>query len=146
MRSTSVTSTSARRSARAAASPPKPPPTITTRRLPAVPLSRHGRTPAGRLRAQPLEQVVADAQRVGHRGQRRVHRADAREEAGVDDVEVVELVRLAVDVEHRGRGIGAEAAGAGLVGARRRPGSRSSGRRARGSGGPGACRGCRAST
>ena len=44
------------------------------------------------------QQVVADAQRVGHRGQRRVHRADAREEARVDDVEVVDLVGAAVGV------------------------------------------------
>ena len=54
-------------------------------------------------RAEPLEQVVADAQRVGHRRQRRVHRARGGEEARVDDVEVVEVVRLAVDVERRGR-------------------------------------------
>ncbi len=67
--------------------------------------------------AHPLEQVVADAERVGHRGQRRVHGADAREEAGVDDVEVVELVGPAVAVEHRRRRVGAEPAGAGLVGA-----------------------------
>ena len=53
--------------------------------------------PSARSRgAEPLEQVVADAQRVGHRGQRRVHGARRREEARVDDVEVVELVRLAV--------------------------------------------------
>src|SRR4029453_16701894 len=57
-----------------------------------------------------LEQVVANAERVGHRRQRGVHRADAREEARVDDIEVVELVRLAVGVEHRRRGIGAESA------------------------------------
>src|SRR4029450_5222937 len=62
-----------------------------------------------------LEQVIADAERVGHRRQRGGHRADAREEARVDDVEVVELVRLAVGVEHRRLGIGAEAAGARLV-------------------------------
>ena len=60
-------------------------------------VSRHGglRRRAG---AQPLEQVVADPQPVGHRRQRRVHRADAGEEARVDDVEVVELVRPAVRV------------------------------------------------
>src|SRR5215216_234757 len=64
-----------------------------------------------------LEQMVADAEGVGHRGQRRVHRADAREEAGVDDVEAVELVRAAVDVEHRAGRVGAEAARTWLVGA-----------------------------
>src|SRR5438045_1807609 len=52
---------------------------------------------------QPLEQVVTDPQCVRHRGESRVHRADAREEARVDDVEVVELVCAAVHVEH-GRG------------------------------------------
>ena len=67
------------------------------------------------LRAHPLEQVVADAQRVGHRGQRRVDRSDAREEARVDHVEVVELVGPAVHVQHGCPGVGAEAAGAGLV-------------------------------
>ena len=69
-------------------------------------------------RAEALEQVVAHPQRVGHRRQRRVDRADAREEAGVDDVEVVDLVRAAVGVEHRRRRVEAEAAGA-------RPGGRS---------------------
>src|SRR3954452_18022106 len=37
-------------------------------------------------RAEPVQQVVADAQRVGHRRQGRVHRPDAREEARIDDV------------------------------------------------------------
>src|ERR1017187_600510 len=37
------------------------------------------------------------------------------EEAGVDDVQVVELMGLAVDVENRGGGVGAEPAGARLV-------------------------------
>ena len=63
----------------------------------------------------PLEQVVADAQRVGHRRQRRVDRPDAREEARVDDVQVVQLMRLAVDVQHRRCGMGAEAARPRLV-------------------------------
>jgi hypothetical protein len=48
--------------------------------------------------------VVADAEGVRHRGQRRVHGPDAREEARVDDVQVVELVGLAVDVEDRRAG------------------------------------------
>ena len=65
---------------------------------------------------QPLEQVVADPQGIGHRRKRRVHRADAREEARVDHVEVVELVRAAVGVQHGRLRVGAEAAGAGLVG------------------------------
>src|SRR5262245_6168537 len=41
-------------------------------------------------------QVIADAECVGHDRQRRVHGPARREEAPVDDVEVVELVRLAV--------------------------------------------------
>ena len=95
---------------------------------------------------QALAQVVPDAERVRHRGQPGVHRADAGEEAGVDDVEVVELVRLAVHVEHRRLGIGAEATGAGLVRRPRRPPSRSSGRGCGATDGPGASRGGRAST
>ena len=69
--------------------------------------------------AHAVEQVVADAQGVGHRGERGVHRPDAREAARVDDVEVVDLVRAAVRVEHGLRRVGAEAAGPGLVRAAR---------------------------
>src|SRR3954469_18381784 len=101
MRSTSVTSTLTLRRARGAASPPNPPPTITIWRRGAWSPGMDG------LRgrdggAEPLEQVVADAQGVGHRRQRRVHGADAREEARVDDVEVVHLMGAAVRVHHRG--------------------------------------------
>ena len=46
--------------------------------------------------AQPLRQMLTHPDRVRHRRERRVHGADAREEARVDDVQVVELVRLAV--------------------------------------------------
>src|SRR3954453_13576943 len=89
--------------------PAKPPPTMTT---------WSGSVPGSGMRglllrdtdAEALEQVVAHAQRVGHRRERRVHRPDAREEARVDDVEVVDLVRAAVRVEHRRRRVGAEAA------------------------------------
>jgi hypothetical protein len=59
--------------------------------------------------------VVADAQRVGHRGERRVHRAGGREAARVDDVEVVDVVCLAGDVEDRRARIGPEAHRAALV-------------------------------
>src|SRR3954463_6825659 len=64
---------------------------------------------------EPLEQVVANAQRVGHCRQRRVHGAGRGEEAGVDYVEVVYVVGFAVDVERGPAGIGAEAHGAALV-------------------------------
>src|SRR5258708_601150 len=63
----------------------------------------------------PLEQVVADAERIGDDRQRRVHGADRREEARVDDVEVVEFVGLAIHVEYRRRRVGAEADRAGLM-------------------------------
>src|SRR5258707_10428188 len=52
--------------------------------------------------AEPFEQVVADPDGVGHRGEGRVDRADARVKAGVDHVEVVDFVGPAVGVEHRG--------------------------------------------
>src|SRR3954453_1035761 len=95
--------------------PAKPPPTMTT---------WSGSVPGSGMRglllrdtdAEALEQVVADAQAVGHRRERRVHRPDAREEARVDDVEVVDLVRPAVAVEHGARRVVPEAARAGLVG------------------------------
>src|SRR5580698_6809111 len=102
MRSTSVTSTSLRRSLRAAARPPKPPPTITTRRRPPLASDGTGGLLCGWSHREPLKQVVGDAQPVGHRRQSRVDRADAGEEARVDYVQVVELVRLAVNIQHGG--------------------------------------------
>ena len=68
--------------------------------------------------------MVPDAKRVRHRRQGRVHRADAREEARVDDVEVVHLVGPAVGVEHRRGGIGPKPDGPCLV---RTPGHRNLG-------------------
>src|SRR4051812_9899536 len=58
--------------------------------------------------AEALGKVIADAQCVGDRRQPRVNSARGREEAGVDDVQVVEVVRLAVEVKRRALGIGAE--------------------------------------
>src|SRR3954453_17421197 len=69
----------------------------------------------GGRRAQPREEVITDTQRVGHCRQSWVHRAGGGEEARVDDVEVVHVVRFAVEVERRAPGIGAEAHGAALV-------------------------------
>jgi hypothetical protein len=60
----------------------------------------------------PGREVLADADRIGHRGEGRVHGSDAREEARVDDVQVVDLVGLAVDVQYGSGGVGAEPAGA----------------------------------
>ena len=138
---------SASLSFRAAPTPAKPPPRISDAAAPPLGsvdvFDRHCR---GQRCAQPLEQVVADAQRVRHRRQRRVDRADAREDARVDDVEVVELVRLAVDVRAP-RSPGRCRSGRCRPGGRSpRPGCRSSCRRSGGTGGPGPCRACRAST
>src|SRR5215472_15420354 len=64
---------------------------------------------------EPLGEVVGYAQGVGDGGEGGVHRADAGEEAGVHDVEVVQFVGLAVDVQDRGGRVGAEPAGARLM-------------------------------
>src|SRR3954469_6560852 len=114
MRSTTVTSTLTRRSARAAARPPNPPPTITIRRRPKRSPDTGG-LHSVRRRTEALQQVVADAQRVRHRGQGRIDRADAGEATRVDDVEVVDLVRAAVRVEHGRRAVAPEAAGPRVV-------------------------------
>ena len=70
---------------------------------------------AGTPGAEPFEQMVADPQRVGDDRQRRVHRRARGEEAGIDDIEIVDLVRPAVDVERRGLGSMPEADRAVLV-------------------------------
>ncbi len=95
---------------------------------------------------QPVEQVVADPKRVGHRRQRRVDRPDAREDARVDDVEVVELRargsrRSAPSSRDRSRTDRCP------PDARpRQPGSRSSCTQSASAGDPRSCRACRGST
>ena len=64
---------------------------------------------------QPLCNSVGHPQCIGDDGQRRVDGADRGKEAGVRDIKIVEFVRLAVEIQHGCRWIGAEAAGAGLV-------------------------------
>src|SRR5581483_4697606 len=59
--------------------------------------------------------MAAHAQRVGHDRERRVDRAAGNEEAAVDDIEIVEVVRFAVNIESAGFGILAEAHRADLV-------------------------------
>src|SRR6516165_3870312 len=87
--------------------PAKPPPTITTRCL-------YRSSGMGGLRSwlsgEAFEQVVADPDGIRHRGERRVDRADAREEARVDDVEVVDLVGTAVRIQNRAVGVAAKPA------------------------------------
>src|SRR3954454_655200 len=117
LRSSRVTWTSSCLASRCAqATPAKPPPTTTTWRCPLLVSGGMRGLPLADLRADPARDVLAHAQRVRHRCERRVDRADAREEARVDDVEVVDLVRPAVRVEHGRRRIGPEAAGPRLVG------------------------------
>src|SRR5262245_46263456 len=48
---------------------------------------------------EPFEQMIADAERIGPERQRGIDCSARGKEAGVDDVEVVELVRLAVRVQ-----------------------------------------------
>ncbi len=58
---------------------------------------------------QSCEEMVAHPNGVRHRSQSRVHRANAREETGVDHIQVIQLMRLAIDVEHRSFGVITEA-------------------------------------
>ena len=53
--------------------------------------------------------MIAHAEGVRHGGQRRVHRADTRKEAGIDYIKVIQLMRLAVNIQHRRFGVFAEA-------------------------------------
>ena len=64
---------------------------------------------------QSLCEMFGHPDGIGHRRQRRVHGADADEEAGVDDIQIVELMSFAMNVEDGGLRINAEAAGAGLM-------------------------------
>src|SRR5215208_3095226 len=62
-----------------------------------------------RTSVHPFQQVIADAQRVGHDRQRRVHGAARREEAAIDDIQVVHVVCLAQWIERGGLRVAAEA-------------------------------------
>ena len=63
----------------------------------------------------PFDQMVADAERVRHDRQRRIHGRARGEEAAVDDVQIVDLVRLAVDIQSRGFRVVPEANGPVLM-------------------------------
>src|SRR5215216_7344064 len=71
---------------------------------------------AGAWSRQPLEQVIAHADRVGNCGQGGVHRPNADKETRVHDIQIIELMRLAVRVQHGGLRICAEPARPGLMG------------------------------
>ena len=96
-------SSPSRRPSRAAGPPPPP------RGRPSASASGQPAQPGLPLTRSRALQVVADPQRVGHDGERRVHRRRGREEAAVHHVEVVDLVRLAVRVERRGLRVAPEA-------------------------------------
>src|SRR5215475_1910677 len=59
--------------------------------------------------------MIADAQRIGDDSERRVHGADRDEETGIDDIEVIKVVSLAIEIERRCLGVAAEADGPGLM-------------------------------
>src|SRR5262249_23579409 len=67
-------------------------------------------------RAEPLEDVIADPECICHRCKRWVDGTRGGKEARVDDIEVVEVVSLALGVQYRRRGIGAETRGPACVG------------------------------
>src|SRR5690348_6103709 len=70
--------------------------------------SHGGRAHVAVAHPEPLQQVVANAQRVRHDRERRIHRTARRKEAPVHDVQVVHVVCLAVHVERGRRRIVAE--------------------------------------
>jgi len=57
------------------------------------------------LGAKTIQQVIPDAQGIGHNRQSGIHCAAGREEAGVNDVEVVDVMRAAVFIQNRCCGI-----------------------------------------
>jgi hypothetical protein len=52
--------------------------------------------------------MSAYAQRIGHDRERRVHGSDRDEEARIDDIEVVQIVCLAIEIERGCLGVAAE--------------------------------------
>src|SRR5690349_9176732 len=65
--------------------------------------------------AQTFDQMIADAEGIGHDGQRGVNGGAGREEAPVHDIEIVDLVSFAICVQRGRLGITPEADGAVLV-------------------------------
>src|SRR5262245_12671435 len=78
-------------------------------------LDRMGYSGCGRLRcgclrvglgAEPPQQVIADAEGIGHDRQRRIHGCAGWEKAAIDDIEIVDFVRFTIHVECRSFGGG----------------------------------------
>ena len=50
--------------------------------------------------AAPLQEVIADPQRIGHGRERGIHRSYAAEETRVHDIQVIQFMCLAVSVQY----------------------------------------------
>src|SRR6516225_1973203 len=65
---------------------------------------------------QAIKEVIADPKCVRNDCERGIDGGARREEAAIDDIEVVELVRLAITIKRGGGGIVAKTDGAVLMG------------------------------
>jgi hypothetical protein len=65
---------------------------------------------------EPFQNAIAHPQRVGHDRQGWIYGGDRDKEAGIDDIEIVEIVRLAVEIESRRLGIQPETSRSRLMG------------------------------
>src|SRR5215469_11308608 len=70
-----------------------------------------------RSSGQPAPEMLSHSDGIGDGGERRVDRADAGEEAGIHYIEIIELMGLAVGIQHRGFGVAPEATRTCLVAA-----------------------------
>src|SRR5712692_3448156 len=57
---------------------------------------------------QSLDQMIADAECIGHDGQRGVNSGAGREEAAVHDIKIIDLVGFAIRVQRRRLGVTTE--------------------------------------
>src|SRR5271165_2053961 len=78
------------------------------------------RKTASRVMLAPLlqlfrQQMVCDTNGVGDNSQRRIDRACRYKTGSIDNIEIVEIMSLAMRVKHAGRGIVSHAASAVLV-------------------------------
>jgi hypothetical protein len=80
------------------------------RRCPARPLR-----PGSRVLSQSPGEMLTHPNRIRHRSKRGVHRTDADEEAGVDNIQIVEFMSFTVDIENRACRVPAESAGSRLM-------------------------------
>ena len=67
------------------------------------------------LALEALLEVVPHPNRIGNGGEGGIHRSDARKEAGIHDIEIVEVVGLAIDIQYRRSRIITKTASAGLM-------------------------------